>query len=205
MTLFSCESGLYYFSHIPKTGGSSVEFAMRQAGAKRALHYHKKLDYTQCNLQHMHAELFDTFIPPQFYRKGFCIVRHPFARLVSEFFWRDSLGHVNAPFDIWVVRKLRSYPKDNYILDNHFRPQHEFVGKKIKVLRFENGMDRILQDISAMTGLTLAADTHRRKNDKKTTLKWSQQTRDKVLKFYREDFDRFDYDPDAEIKYLETY
>lgn len=204
MTLFSCESGLYYFSHIPKSGGSTVEFALRKAGAKRALHYHKKLDYLQCNLQHMHAELFDTFVPPQFYRKGFCVVRHPMSRLVSEYFWRDSLGHVHAKFDTWVNKRLREYQKNNYILDNHFRPQHEFVGKKIDVLRFENGMENILKDISEMTGLKLALDTHRRKNAEKSDLIWTEQTRAKVTNFYRKDFDRFGYAPDAEIKYLQT-
>lgn len=202
MPLLKCKSGLYYFSHIPKTGGSTVEFAMRQAGAKRALHHHKKLDYVRCNLQHMHAELFDTFVPPEFYRKGFCVTRHPIARLVSEFHWRESLGHVKAEFDEWVRNRINEYSKDNYILDNHFRPQHEFVGKKIQVFRFEDGMDTILTAISEMTGLTLDTNIHRRKSADKRALTWSPETREKAIAFYDKDFQTFDYAFDIEVPYL---
>ncbi len=144
MTLLSANGKLFYFAHIPKTGGSSVETAMRKAGARRALHFHKRLDFVRCNLQHMHAELFDTFVPPKFYNKGFCVIRHPIARLVSEYRWRQTLDQASLPFDPWVRRQIAAYAQNPYVLDNHMRPQHEFIGKKIKVFRFEDGIDVIL-------------------------------------------------------------
>ena len=202
MPLLKCESRLYYFSHIPKTGGSSVEFAMRQAGAVRALHFHKKMDYVRCNLQHMHAELFDTFVPPDFYDDGFCVTRHPIARLVSEYYWRNSLGHVKAKFGKWVSNRLKEYESDNYILDNHFRPQVEFVGKKIQTFRFEDGMDVVFENISRMTGLQLEAGTHQRGNTVKFDLSWTPKVRDQVIEFYKDDFKMFGYNPLDEVKYL---
>lgn len=202
MPLLKCKSKLYYFAHIPKTGGSSVEFAMQQAGAKRALHYHKKLDYVRCNLQHMHAELFDVLVPPKFYRKGFCVTRHPIARLTSEYYWRDTLGHVKASFDDWVCNKINDYAEDNYILDNHFRPQHEFVGKKIQVFRFEDGMDAILKTISEITGLSLDPSTHQRQSTNKVQLTWSPETREKAVSFYAKDFETFDYAVDIDLPHL---
>ena len=202
MPLLKVKSRLYYFAHIPKTGGSSVEFALRQAGAKRALHYHKKLDYVRCNLQHMHAELFDIFVPPQFYNAGFCVVRHPIARLTSEYYWRISLGHVSAPFDDWVSKHLEKYEEDNFILDNHLRPQHEFVGKKIRVFHLEDGMEEILAAISRITGAELDRATHRRESADRMPLEWSPETRNKALDFYAKDFEAFGYDIDMDFPHL---
>lgn len=202
MTLLSANGKLFYFAHIPKTGGSSIETAMRKAGARRALHFHKRLDYVRCNLQHMHAELFDTFVPPKFYDAGFCVIRHPIARLVSEYRWRQTLDQAKLPFDIWVRRQIAAYATDPYVLDNHIRPQHAFIGRKIKVFRFEHGMDAILGNISQMTGLALNPDTHVRRPGTREPLTWSPETRALALRFYDGDFGPLDYDYDTEIPSL---
>ena len=203
MTLLKANGKLFYFAHIPKTGGSSVETAMRKAGAERALHFHKRLDFVRCNLQHMHAALFDTFIPPAFYDAGFCVVRHPVTRLVSEYRWRLTLNHTDSPFDDWVRTQLAAYSKDPYIFDNHLRPQHEFIGKKISFFRFEDGMDVILEKLSEMTGLKLDTATHVRKPDTIAPLTWSPETRALALRFYETDFSSLAYDYNTEIPDLE--
>lgn len=199
MTLFKTKNRLFYFAHIPKTGGSSVETALRTAGADRALHYHKRLRYVNCNLQHMHAELFDTFVPPDFYEAGFCVIRHPVARLVSEYRWRQTLDHAKDSFDLWMRLQFKAYQKNPFILDNHIRPQHEFVGEKIEVLRFEDGMDNVLSRVAQITGLPLDADTHVRKPKVKEPLTWSPETRAAALRFYHADFVTFDYDYNTEF------
>jgi len=202
VTLLKVEDRLFYFAHIPKTGGSSVETAMRAAGAVRALHYHKRLKYLSCSLQHMQAELFDIFVPPAFYEAGFCVTRYPVARLVSEYRWRQTLDHVKEPFDIWVRKQLKAYAKDPYILDNHIRPQHEFVGQKIEVLRFEDRMDKVLSRVAQITGLALNLDTHVRKPKVKEQLTWSPETRAAALRFYHADFGAFGYDYDTNFEDL---
>ena len=199
MTLLRANDRLFYFAHIPKTGGSSVETALRAAGASRALHYHKRLKYLRCNLQHMHADLFDTFVPPAFYDAGFCVTRHPVARLVSEYRWRQTLQHASIPFDAWVRKQIKDYRKDPYILDNHMRPQAEFVGKKIEILRFEDGMDQVLSRVSQITGLTLDPGTHVRQPTIKDALTWSPETRAAALRFYDVDFATFGYDYDTPL------
>jgi hypothetical protein len=199
MTLLKAKGKLFYFAHIPKTGGSTVETAMRKAGAKRALHFHKRLDYVRCNLQHMHAELFDTFIPAEFYHKGFCVVRHPVARLISEYRWRQTLEQSSLPFDSWVRKQITAYAEDQYILDNHLRPQHEFIGRKIQVFRFEDGMETILAQVSKMTGLTLNPKTHVRKPSMRQPLTWTPETRALTLRFFDFDFSKLEYDYDTEI------
>ena len=202
MTLLKTKDRLFYFAHIPKTGGSSVEAAMRAAGARRALHFHKRLDFVRCNLQHMHAELFDTFVPPAFYHRGFTVVRHPVARLTSEYRWRQNLDHVSESFGAWVNTQLTRYPEDHYILDNHFRPQVEFIGKKIEVFKFEDTMPQILRQIAEMTGLDLDVGTHRRSIPPKEELVWSPEVRAAALRFYAADFETFGYDYDTEVPSL---
>lgn len=197
MTLLRNGSKLINFVHIPKTGGSSIEFALRQAGAKRALHYHKKLNYVACNLQHMHAALYDIFIPEDFYDYGFCVTRHPFDRLLSEYKWRHGLGDAKKPFDVWVQNVIKAYASKEYVNDNHIRPQSQFVGKssKIEVFRFEDGLNTVLQSAASaleLTGVDLS--THRRSGET-IQVKWSKMTRQLALEFYQSDFEKFNYDP----------
>jgi hypothetical protein len=203
MTLLRNDGRLIFLAHIPKTGGSSIEYALRTAGAARALHFHKRMDYAKCNLQHMHAELYQKFVPSDFYDYGLAVTRHPFDRLLSEYKWRIQLGHANLDFDPWVIRHLELYQRQPYVLDNHIRPQNEFLCPSIEVFRFEDGLDAPLRSAAKHLGLSdIDTSTHRRQGDP-IGVTWSDDTRQRVFEFYRSDFELLGYDPSrysAEIR-----
>ncbi len=194
MTLFRNKENTVFFAHIPKTGGSSVEHALRAGGAKRALHFHKRLDFVKCTMQHMHAELYDVFIPKGFYDYGFAVVRHPFDRLESEYRWRVNLKQAKHEFNKWAIANLKRQLTKPYALDNHIRPQHEFVGKSaVEVFRFEDGLDKPISQAARKLNIEADVATHRRKGPS-LDVKWTAATRDYAYEFYKQDFVQFGYD-----------
>lgn len=196
MTLLRHLDRIVYFAHIPKTGGSSVEYALRAAGARRALHFHKRLGYVKCNLQHMHAAVFDKFVPPEFYDYGFTVTRHPFDRLLSEYKWRVHLGQTEMEFDPWVRKHLALAEQRPYLLDNHLRPQCEFVTDDIEIFRFEDGLAAPLASASENLRLQEVDTSVHRRSGGDIEATWSTATRSQAYSFYKNDFETFDYDPE---------
>jgi hypothetical protein len=193
MPLFRHKNKVIFFVHIPKTGGSSVEHCLRQSGAIRALHYHKRLDYLECTMQHMHAELHEILVPEQFHDGSFAVVRHPIDRLLSEYKWRLKLGQINRKFDDWVNHTFNRYADNPYIMDNHIRPQSEFIGKGTKTYRFEDGLDIVVLELAELLHIKPQKIEHRRKGDD-VTIQWSKTTAERAKRFYAEDFRNFEYD-----------
>lgn len=199
MTLLRHDRNVIYFAHIPKTGGSSVEFALREAGAARALHFHKRLGFTSSTIQHMHAEVYSRLVPADFYDYGLAVIRHPLSRLVSEYKWRIQLGQAKLKFDPWVVRHLALFRSNPYVLDNHIRPQVEFLHSSIEVFRFEDGIASALEAGARALGLSgVDLGTHRRAGDP-LEVSWAASTRQLALEFYHRDFVELGYDPEIEI------
>ena len=111
-------------------------------GAAQALKYHKRLGYCAATPQHMHWEILRLWIQEGFYDYAMGIVRNPYARLISEYRWRQALTDVElSPFDEWANQHLDRYEKQPFELDNHIRPQSAFVGKKVEIFKLEDGLD----------------------------------------------------------------
>lgn len=202
MTLLRYREKIIYFAHIPKTGGSSVEYALRQAGVSRAMHHHTTLGYTKCCPQHMHADLVNIFFPNDFYDYSFAVVRHPFDRLVSEYSWRVKRNVVKKKFDPWVNSVLRAYENNNYICDNHIRAQSEFVTAGMNVFKFGEGIPHIIKKVSEVIGIqNIDSQTHRNKG-KGISVEWSEDTKMRARKFYAVDFTNFSYDSDQHTNKL---
>ncbi|MHC0054799.1 sulfotransferase family 2 domain-containing protein [Actibacterium sp. D379-3] len=155
MPLARVGSLLLFYAHVPKTGGSSVE-AYLQAKGRLALLDEGLSDWNRSTPQHLHRAVYQRLVPREFYDHGFATLRDPLARLISEYRYRSKTykpfkqslhrliapagvkraeatritvgrGKIVADFDRWVPRIFRAYAKDPYLLDNHIRPQVEFV------------------------------------------------------------------------------
>jgi len=183
--------------HIPKTGGSSLEEMLVDAGALQALKFHKRLGYAACNPQHMHWEVLCRWVPKEFYNFSLAIVRNPYDRLASEYAWRAHISGKTLPeFNTWVRKTFKAYQTNPYIMDNHIRPQTEFVGHKVQVFRLEDGLDAAAKTSFRRLGLTYRkpATPHVRKSTHKL-IKIEESVVDFIRDFYATDFEAYNYDP----------
>jgi len=201
MPLIRHNDKIVFFVHIPKTGGTSVEDALTDAGASVALRAGSRFEgFMKTTFQHLHADIYTAAIPQEFYDYGFAIVRHPVTRLISEYFYRKRRGLAKMDFDSWVNKVLDGYEKNPYILDNHLRPQVDFIADGIEVFHIEDGIDKPLAQVTDLLGLTLAdMNPHSNRRKKKKGVTWTAATRDRMLAFYAADFTRFGYDPHEDI------
>ena len=183
---------LLYFAHIPKTGGTSVETYLRAKG-QVALHHNKPGEWLKCSPQHMQAALVTAFFPPGFCDHSFTVLRDPVARLKSEYRHRigraAARGRQIAPFDAWAPRVLGLALKNPYVLDNHLRPQAEFVTPQMRLFRLEDGLDPVYDWIDTLSVDPAPAPRDWKRNLTHIDVSMSDETEALVREFYAADYD----------------
>lgn len=194
MTLFRAGQSILYFAHIPKTGGTSVSVALREAGAQQAFHFVRRVGGMRCSPQHFHDELAHTVVPAGFYDSAMTVVRNPYSRIISEYRYRMGLEGDVPSFDEWAARAISDFEADPYVLDNHIRPQTAFVSGEMTVFRFEDGLESVVEHASTLLGLPAPRIAHH-KRSAKSDMTVSRSTVELIREFYAEDFRRFDYAP----------
>lgn len=142
-----------FFSFIPKTGGTSIIKFFNSIGAEIYLHNENNpiIGLLRCPSQHFHYELNDQIHDLGKYNFSFSIVRNPISRIKSDYLWtlRNHLGDKKFPsFEEWFSFVYSKYKENKFFLDNHLRPQSEFVGEKInKIYKYEDGLENAILDI----------------------------------------------------------
>ncbi|SLN33305.1 Sulfotransferase family protein [Roseivivax jejudonensis] len=196
MPLYRFDTALICFVHVPKTGGSSLEKALRAMGGVQAMHCGKAMPYTRCTPQHMHAAVLDVFAPEALTDLRLAVVRHPFDRLRSEYRMRRAgeiaRGRPAPDFDSWVERVFERYARNPYVHDNHVRPQTAFVTETTTVFRFEDGLEAPLEEIARRVGCPAAPLGHERRSDP-VEITASDETVARIETFYAHDYRRFGY------------
>lgn len=134
---------------------------------------------------------------------SFVVVRHPLARLISEYRYRKLKNRKIPRFDRWVQYSVKKYKGDSYLLDNHLRPQVDFVLESDEVFRFEGGLGLAVS--SALSHLGLKSEVKELPSEKtsaKETILVSKKTVDMLEHFYEKDFSYFGYGY-QDVNYLE--
>ena len=206
MPLIRYQDKIVLFVHIPKTGGTSVEDALKEAGATVALRYGSRFKgFMKSTFQHLTAEIHEAVIPHNFYDDAFALVRHPVPRLLSAYRYRHKRGDSPMPFDDWVNKAFDAYGRNPYAFDNHIRPQVDFLLSDMTLFRLEEGLDLALQHAEVKLGLPRSVvAVHRNKTAQKAPVKVSAATWDRVLKFYAADFARLGYDSEEKFADIKT-
>lgn len=190
------------FLHIPKTAGTTIESWLNETGKYQQTFFsQKKFEDMLVTPQHLGyqtlTELTKAFKRPFEYK--FAVVRNPFDRIVSEFFYRVKLGSVqlgeNAEslFSPWVVHNLKTYKDSPDVLDNHLRPQTYFVNDDVEVFKFEDGIQNVLIAVGKRIGIQEKVEVKPKKVGEKKEVRWSPNAIKMVLEIYEQDFDRFNY------------
>ena len=203
MPILLKEGKAILFIHVPKCGGSSFEKEMEIRGWKEIVSVRgingKDLEFLRCTPQHMHAKILDSFIDINKIEKNIAIVRNPFNRLLSEFSWQKFQGITNLSANDWLDTIFEKYEKNNFIFDNHIRPQTEFLFPNTKFFKLEDdGISKALEYIGAgdkKFKINKSTIIRKIKGDRmkktKKTLKEIQAFEDRktdIENFYHEDY-----------------
>jgi len=201
MPLFRNGSRIVLFVHVPKTGGTSVEWALRDSGAAQALKFNKRLGFSQCSPQHMDWKVLRAWVPLDFCDAVFCTVRAPLARLASEYRWRSRVGGKALPdFSTWIIESFAAYRTDPYLYDNHIRPQSDFIGPGVRVFRLEDGLGAPIRfGLDALGMDRVTPIPHHASRSRPTTLHLDPEVLARVHDFYAEDYGRLGYDRERDL------
>jgi hypothetical protein len=194
------------FPHVPKTGGTSIERLFKQNGWQVHLRDGRTGPGTlnwvrRCSPQHMHAHLLREIVDLQRVDLIFMIVRDPLARFRSEYAMRQKEpGRTDeASVEAWADRVLSRYASDPYAVDNHLRPQHEFLLDGCEVFRLEDGLDAMVSDLNRRHDLGLPDTVARRMRSadrggvSSHEVQVSPRLEGRLRELYAEDFVQFGY------------
>ncbi len=202
MPIFDVGKKKVLFVHIPKSGGTSVEAWIRTFAELR-FHTIGKPSALRCTPQHLTNHNFLEFFGYGYFDYVFAIVRNPFDRLVSEYRMRAMEGQEGfwrafPNFSPWLEASLAAQKSDPWHLDNHLRPQWEFLSDATVVFRFEDGMDSILARVADELGVKPPETVPHEMQFSVTApeVKWDKRDIIMVLDHYARDFSEFGY-PDA--------
>lgn len=208
------------FVHIPKTGGTSIERFFdfchaenfwfdrwdRNRDAFVKLHRPKcsssKLVYEP---QHYPVEVLKNLIDDYDDYFKFTFVRNPYTKLLSEYFWRENKHFATHDdfdpehFDFWCKVMLAD------LNNSHKEPQVNFIDHTVGFIgRFE----RLEADFNVLLELLEKKSTgfsgYRNKTlpvihstglDKSSIIPYIlRKTKKRIIKTYKQDFKRFNYD-----------
>jgi hypothetical protein len=141
-----------HFIHIPRTAGTTIESCSpffpkgwvrwgsmnpQLHGAKqiRLGHEERRQDRQKCYGQHLPPAMFTRGKHPFLPRKNnFCVVRHPYSRLISQFGWANRFSAAGkyectaATMNAYLEEHLSVVADGNLFADDcHFAPQALFV------------------------------------------------------------------------------
>ena len=194
------------FVHIPKAAGSSLERMFTRSGWDMALRETRKthpelMAVRRCSPQHYHAAVLQELFDVERFHAVFTVTREPVSRFRSEYLMRNHQDPRTdaAAVDAWAERVLAKRSRDPYTLDNHLRPQHEFVLPGSTVYRLEDGMESAVSDLNERFDLGLtpvipqALSSVRRAGVSSSAIELSEDLQATLRSVYAEDFATLGY------------
>lgn len=195
------------FVHIPKTGGTSVErfFDGRcqqtlMTNTDTLLRYKKTREWFGLRVaaQHLTLDEIRFCLSQDLPEIRVAMVRDPYARMESEFFYQIGLGQIqnrHEHFSKWALEQLRRAKMDPWMQDGHFRPQSDFTDPSVEVFRLEQGMEPLLRRISEALSIEFDPQQMKQHNrSDRVQVKWSPRLLAEFNAFYQNDFRLFDYE-----------
>ena len=163
MPIFTRNGRSLLFVHVPKAGGTSVEKGLADAGwqmsmrATRRTEGRELFDLRRVSPQHYHATLLQDLLRIERFDAVFTVVREPLARFRSEYAMRcrDATAGTTDQVEAWTRRRLARYESNPSMMDNHLRPQEEFLLPGARVYRLEDGLEAVSADLNDRCDLDL--------------------------------------------------
>jgi len=210
MPVFTHDNNSILYIHIPKSGGSNIEYIASQNGWEESLSVRGKplnqIKHYRSSPQHFHEGLLSEIFNFDEFDLVFTVVRNPFQRLKSEYYWQKTQGITSENPTAWIARVFEEYSANKYIYDNHIRPQTEFIpkSKNSKVFKLEEGAMDSVKSIfyrrNRRYSLVPFFNSHLHKNVGKKSIKENavekefEVNKKFIFEFYKEDFEILEYE-----------
>lgn len=190
-----CDEKQVIFLHVPKTGGTTIKrlFGINQLDDPNPA-IRPSLQHLTCSLlrQQMGDEKYETYYK-------FAFVRNPWARVVSDYFWRQQLPRKRPvlPFRDFVgnaqklVLEKRYYEQE---FGDHLIPQIAYTEDVDDVFRFEK-FEAGIQSVAAKIGVETGPISQ--KESKHYDSYWQfydDETRLIIHDIYGEEIEQFGYE-----------
>lgn len=185
------------FIHIPKAGGTSIEAWMKDIAPLRLFSIGVPLA-SRCTPQHLRAQDIRALLGENYFDLMITVVRNPYDRIASEYrmqteiarqgFWKSAID-----FSPWLETHLTRQMTERFHLDNHLRPQWEFLGKGVEVFRLEDGLAPVLARMAGVLGVPAPEAPPHELRSKGEAVKWDMPDRIRVQTHYAKDFETFNY------------
>ena len=181
----------FLFIHVPKTGGNAI----------------KNTQLFKDSIYFYHASIRNVMEWGKKYRASYAIVRNPYDRLVSAFFYLQDGGEKNK-WDINSMKKQQKY-RNNFIEfvknlsefmdDIHYKPQYTFLTDKNNELKVDHILKQEslnndymkLQQLYGYSPVPLNKVNTSKHED--YTHYYDDETRRIVQEVYRKDFELLNY------------
>lgn len=189
-----CDDKKIIFLHIPKTGGTTVKRVLKipmLSSADPSL---------RPSPQHLTCELLKEEIGEEKYESyyKFTFIRNPWARLLSSYFWRQTLPKKREvlPFGDFIKLVEDTVLNENYYkleFGDHFIPQTNYIDDNVEVFEFKNlsgGLSKVASKLNI--AIPLLAEKEVKPHDDYWDY-YNLQSRDIVANIYSEEIEKFKF------------
>ena len=196
------------FIHIPKNAGTSIENLGYKFGIKWGRFIEREkypLSEKPCDYYHWHSPYFIR----QKNTKYFAIVRNPYDKIISEFYYvggqKDeryaSDNHLKS-FYLWLEDKYKIIKSNKHWNNCHILPQHEYIfdstGKKRidHVVYMDKDFKENLDKLFKQYNLDIDIDELNKNNSREKTFSKNdinQNALNKINEMYKEDFEKLGF------------
>ncbi len=144
------------YLHIPKTGGTTINNWLG-ASVSRSFYSGSAPTAFKITPQHLCVGDFRVLFADDWFDWRFTIVRNPYDRMESEFFYLTHNAHRRTSrrpdFSTWVINNISAYKRNPFVHDNHLRPQLDFIDDDVTVFRYEDGLESAAAKIADKLGI----------------------------------------------------
>lgn len=190
------------FIHVPKTAGMAIGAHLGSFGPAV---FEERVAFRGGTFgpRHQPASVLKSVYFPEMIDYAFMVVRHPVARLVSEYRYQRRHGTFQFSrlrmfgFDAWLryaLFRLKSNP--NWRV-GHFRPQGLYECFESEVFRYEDGLDKVSERVSVFTGVAISDRPAPTNVSKVRPVNISQASLDLIADYYSSDFEKYGYTIDV--------
>lgn len=186
------------FVHVPKTAGMAIGAHLGSFGPAV---FEERISFRGGTFgpRHQPASVLKSVYFPEMIDYAFMVVRHPVARLVSEYRYQRRHGTFQLSrlrmfgFDAWLRYALFRLKSDPDWRVGHFRPQVQYECFGCEIFRYEDGLEKVAQRLSSLTGTTISDTPPPTNVSIPRAVRVSQASLEQIVQHYAADFDRFGY------------